>query len=280
MSEVAAFTPPEHDLFERPTSSKAAARAARRAARNAKVEGQTVKPLVPKNETQRDYIECLDQGESVIAIGPAGTGKTYIPARRAARGLVEGKFEKIIVSRVTASKREHAIGFLPGNIDAKMKPWLTPVIEGIRAEVSAKTFDTWKGEGRFEIVPFEYMRGRTFENAFVILDEGQNATFEDLTLFLTRTGEGSQVVVAGDLDQIDIPNSGLSDIVDLAEQFEIMDVVEFSEDDVVRSALAKAWVKAIAARRREQEAQRAAANEQAARDSSFGGSAPQFIRNT
>jgi hypothetical protein len=79
------------------------------------------------------------------------------------------------------SKREHGIGFLPGNIDAKMKPWLTPVIEGLRAEVSGTTLDKWKAEGRFEIVPFEYMRGRTFENAAVILDEAQNATFDDLT---------------------------------------------------------------------------------------------------
>jgi phosphate starvation-inducible PhoH-like protein len=240
----------ELETFERPPSSKAAARAARRAERASKEHRLYAKPLHPKNETQRDYLGLLRQGESIFCVGPAGTGKTYLAARVAAQHLIAGEIEKIIISRVTVSKPRHAIGFLPGNIDAKMKPWLTPVIEGIRAEVSGAALDKWKMEGRFEIVPFEYMRGRTFENAVVILDEAQNATFEDLELFITRTGEGSQVIVCGDPSQIDIPNSGLGAMLDLSEEFDIMDVIEFSEDDVVRSRLAKAWVKAIAAHKR------------------------------
>jgi len=244
------YHPLDQEAFDRPPSTKAAARAARRADRNQKQASHHAPPLVAKTEAQADYLEVLRAADSVFAIGPAGTGKTYLAARIAAQRLIKGEIDKIIVSRVTVSKREHAIGFLPGNIDAKMKPWLTPVIEGLRAEVSAKTMDTWKTNGQFEIVPFEYMRGRTFENAVVILDEAQNATFDDLTLFVTRTGEGTQVIIAGDPGQVDIPNSGLEDIVDLAEEFEIMDVIEFSEEDVVRSKLAKAWVKAIAARKR------------------------------
>lgn len=260
MNEVAEYHPLE-SAFERPPSTKAAARAARRAERAAKEARNHSKPLVAKNETQQDYLDVLRAADSVIAIGPAGTGKTYLAARIAAQRLIRGEIDKIIISRVTVSKREHQIGFLPGNIDAKMKPWLTPVIEGIRAEVSGNTLDQWKANGQFEIVPFEFMRGRTFERAAIILDEAQNATFEDLTLFLTRTGEGSQVIVAGDPNQVDIPNSGLEEIVILAEDHEIMDVVEFSEDDVVRSPLAKAWVKAIAARKRrlEEEARERAA---------------------
>lgn len=258
MSEVSAFHPLDESPFERPPSTKAAARAARRAERAAKEARTSAKPLVAKNENQRLYMELLRAGQPVIALGPAGTGKTYIPARIAAQGMIAGKFEKIIVTRVTVSKKEHAIGFLPGNIDAKMKPWLTPVIEGIRAEVSGNTLDQWKTNGQFEIVPFEFMRGRTFENAFIILDEAQNATYEDLLLFLTRTGNGSLVVVAGDPGQVDIPNSGLEEIVDLAEDEDIQDVVEFTEDDVVRSEYAKAWVKADAKRRRLREARKAA----------------------
>jgi phosphate starvation-inducible PhoH-like protein len=245
------YHPLDQNAFERPpTPTKAQARAARRAERSEKQTRQIAKPLVAKNPTQQDYLDILRDLDSVFAIGPAGTGKTYLAARIAAQQMIAGKVEKIIISRVTVSKAKHAIGFLPGNIDAKMKPWLTPVIEGIRAEVSANTMDQWKAQGQFEIVPFEYMRGRTFENCFVILDEAQNADFDDLTLFLTRTGEGTQVVVCGDPGQIDIHNSGLEDIVDLAERHEIMDVIEFTEDDVVRSKLAKAWVKAIGERRR------------------------------
>ncbi len=253
MSEIAYDPLNSHqEAFERPPQkTKAQARAERRADRKAK--GHTnAPPLKPKTETQADYIDILRAGESAFAVGPAGTGKTYIAARIAAQQMIQGKIDKIIVSRVTVSSPRHAIGFLPGNIDAKMKPWLTPVIEGIRAEVSGNTLDEWKQQGRFEIVPFEYMRGRTFENAFVILDEAQNACFADLELFVTRTGEGTQIVICGDHSQIDIPNSGLEDILSLAEEYEIMDVIEFTEDDVVRSKLAKAWVKAIAAYKRQQ----------------------------
>ncbi len=252
MADSSSFHPLDQDaVFERPTSSKAQARQARRLEKANKALGQAIKPLVAKNDNQRDYIDCLDEKESVLAIGPAGVGKTYIAGRKAAQRMVKGEIEKIIVSRVTVSKREHALGFLPGNIDAKMKPWMTPIIEGIRAEVSGSTLDKWKAEGKFEIVPFEYMRGRSFDNCVIILDEAQNATVDDLKLFLTRTGEDSQVIVCGDPDQVDIPNSGLNMIVDLADQFQIMDIIEFTEDDVVRSKFAKAWVQAFSALKRE-----------------------------
>ncbi|USN14938.1 PhoH-like protein [Brevundimonas phage vB_BpoS-Domovoi] len=243
-----AYTPFE-PMHERPLT-KAQARAARRAERSAKQTKHTAKPLVPKTENQADYLEVLKEGDSVFAIGPAGTGKTYLAARIAAQRMLKGDIEKIIISRVTASKKGHQIGFLPGNIEAKMAPWLTPVIEGIRAEVSKTQLEMWKSEGKFEIVPFEYMRGRTFDNACVILDEAQNAEFDDLYLLLTRTGNGTQVVVAGDHSQVDIHNSGLEEIVNISDDWEIMDIVEFTEDDVVRSEMAKKWVKAISHRNR------------------------------
>ncbi|AFU87979.1 PhoH-like phosphate starvation-inducible [Caulobacter phage CcrColossus] len=237
----------DDSTFERPpTKSKAQARAERRAERASKQAEHRAPPLVPKTENQREYIEILRDANSCIALGPAGTGKTYIAARIAAQRKMAGHVDKIIITRVNVSKREHALGFLPGNIDAKMKPWMTPVVEGLRAEVSAKVMDTWKAAGEFEIVPFEFMRGRTFDNAFVILDEAQNASFDDLELFVTRTGQGSQVVICGDPGQIDIPNSGLEIITDIAEENGIVDTIEFTEEDVVRSAEAKAWVKGIA----------------------------------
>lgn len=226
-------------------SPKAEARRFRKASKVAKTT-QSYVPLTPKTERQAELITLLNDGEDVFAVGGAGTGKTYIPSRIAARALVEGKIGKIIICRVTVTSTRHALGFLPGKLDQKLAPWLVPVIEGIRAEVSSQTFEQWKLEGRVEFVSFEHMRGRTFSNCFVLLDEAQNATYSDLRLFLTRIGEGAQVVITGDGDQVDIPNSGLEDILDLVEDYDVpMAIVEFEPEDVVRSKLAKAWVMAF-----------------------------------
>jgi phosphate starvation-inducible PhoH-like protein len=242
----AEYNPLDH--FDRPPATKAQARAARRAEKATKQQHQSrsAPPLVAKSETQAELLSCLRDGESVFAIGPAGTGKTYLPARIAAQKLLSGSIDKIIVARVTVSDRRHALGFLPGKLEAKMEPWLIPVIEGIRAEMSLQTYEQLKGQGKIEYCSFEHIRGRTFGNCVVILDEAQNATFKDLKVFLTRQGENCQVVVTGDLDQIDIPDSGLDEVIDLCERYNVpMDIVEFGEDEVVRSAGAKAWVKAF-----------------------------------
>lgn len=237
--------------MEAPSSSRKAANRHKRAADRAEKKrppGES-RPLMAKTKKQGLYIAALMGGDSAAAVGGAGTGKTYIASRIAAKKLLTGAVDKIIVARVTVSKAKHANGFLPGKLDAKMAPWLIPVIDGIRAEVSAQTLETWKNEGRFEIASFEHMRGRTFADAFVILDEAQNADLGDLRLFLTRIGENSQVVVTGDMDQIDIPDSGLATCLDLIERHNInMAIFEFTSDDVVRSQFAKAWVKAFAQR--------------------------------
>lgn len=236
------------DIFAvEPRSTKAAARAARREDHRKRQDSRATKPLQPKTIRQGYLLEALKAGESACAVGSAGTGKTYIPARIAAQKLIEGKIDKIIVARVTVSKAKHSIGYLPGKIDAKMLPWLQPVIDGLRAEVSASTLEDWKQTGRFEIASFEHMRGRTFEKCFVILDEAQNCDFGDLRLFLTRIGEDSQVVITGDLDQIDIHDSGLPSVLDMIEKYDLpMHVIEFTEEDVVRSSFAKSFVKAFA----------------------------------
>ncbi|AXQ69182.1 PhoH-like phosphate starvation-inducible [Caulobacter phage CcrBL9] len=243
------------DMFEARPLNKAAVRAQRRAAaknqpasdrRQRAGDQPGAKPLEAKTAKQAEYIAHLQAGKSVAATGGAGTGKTYVAARVGARGLIEGRFEKIVLCRVAVSKPKHAMGFLPGKIEDKLKPWLVPVIDGLRAEVSAGTLDEWKAKGMFEVVAFEHMRGRTFSNAFVILDEAQNADFGDLKLFLTRTGANSQIVLTGDMDQIDIPNSGLSEVIDMILDYDVpVEVVQFTSADVVRSALAKAFVQAF-----------------------------------
>lgn len=231
-------------IFEGRRPSRAEARHQRKAE---KTQAKTPKPLEALTQNQGDYITLLRSHQSVVATGPAGTGKTYIPARIFARALIDGRLDKIIVSRVTVSEPKHALGFLPGKADAKMLPWLIPVIEAIRAEVSASTFEQWKNEGRFEIVPFEHMRGRSFHDAGIILDEAQNASYKDLKLFLTRTGKNSQVVIAGDTDQIDVHDSGLPEIAAMVRTHDLpMESLAFTEDDVVRSPFARAWVKAFA----------------------------------
>lgn len=255
MSEVHEYHPLDTNAFERPPSlTKAQARAARRAERTAKQQEHRAPPLVALNEAQQDYIDILRENRSVIVLGPAGTGKTYIAGRIAAQRKLKGEIEKIIVTRVNVSKKEFALGHLPGDLNAKMKPWMVPIMEGIRSEVSAKIMEDWKSKGEFEIVPFEFMRGRTFSDAVVILDEAQNASFSALEMFVTRTGTNSQVIICGDPNQVDIPDSGLEDIADIAEEDEIVDTMEFTEDDVVRSAEAKAWVKGIAKYKRKREA--------------------------
>lgn len=234
------------DIFEasdQTRSTKAAARAARRAEKN-KARGGFSSPLMPRTPRQREYFEALWARESVFAVGPAGSGKTYGPARVAARALLDQKIEKIIVARVTVADKKHALGFLPGKLNDKLKPWLTPVLDGIRAEVGSHTLDQWIQDGRVEIASFEHMRGRTFQKAFILLDEAQNASYLDLKLFLTRIGEESQVIVTGDLDQIDVSDSGLLRVIDLCRKYHgPLRVVEFGEEDVVRSQFTKEWVR-------------------------------------
>ena len=204
-------------------------------------------PLIPKTAKQRTYIEALRRGESVFGVGPAGTGKTYIPARLAARKLLDDTISKIIITRVTVATK-HALGFLPGKMEAKMAPWLVPVFDGLRAEMNAATLEKLRQENRIEIAPFEFMRGRTFSDSCVLLDEAQNANLSDLKLFLTRIGENCQVIVTGDLDQVDVKDSGLSRVLFLAEEHNVpIRIVRFTEEDVVRSVFTRAWVSAFAA---------------------------------
>lgn len=236
-----------------PRLTKAAARAKRRADRDVKKDPiasskVNYKALEAKTPRQHTYIKALKAGQSAIAVGGAGTGKTYVAARIFAKKLLESRIDKIIIARVTVGKAKHSLGFLPGKLDAKLAPWLVPVIEGIRAEISAAAFEQLKEAGKIEFASFEHMRGRTFKDCCVLLDEAQNADFGDLKLLLTRWGEGAQYVVTGDMDQIDVHDSGLDTVIGLVKKHAIpINIIAFTDDDVVRSPMAKAWVKAFSA---------------------------------
>lgn len=230
------------------TKSKAEARRERRAAKQAAQPGS--QPLVPQSRNQELLLDYLRSGKSVFATGGAGTGKTYVPSRFAARAKVERRFDRIIICRPAVSRDKHKLGFRPGNTKMKMAEWMVPIVEALRKEVSAATLDQWESEGKFEIVPFESMRGRTFDDAFIILDEAQNCDFLDLRMFLTRIGMHSQVVITGDTDQIDIHGSALSDVINMVMDSDDPDLadlefVQFTEDDCVRSPMARGFVRAF-----------------------------------
>lgn len=207
------------------------------------------RPLSARTETQREYIEALQESTQVFAIGPAGTGKTYIPARLAAQALKNKRIEKIYIARPTVAPKRHSQGFLPGKLEQKLAPWLVPILDAMKEEVSAATLKQWMDDKTVEFLSFEHLRGRTLRDCWVILDEAQNCTIADLKLFLTRKGEDSVYVIAGDTDQVDgeaIPDSGLAPVIDMIERFDLSpEIVEFDEEDVVRSADAKEWVKAF-----------------------------------
>lgn len=223
--------------------TKSEKRRLRQGAKDTRTEQKIKRPLTPKTETQRFYLECLNTETQVFAVGGAGTGKTYLAARFAIRKLVENKFEKLIIARPTVSQKRHELGFLPGNLEAKLRPWLVPILSSFNDEVSPADVDKLKNLNKIEFLSFEHMRGRTFNDSVIILDEAQNCTFADLKLFLTRIGENSLTIVNGDMDQVDIADSGLEKIIDIIYDHDLSPaVVEFTEEDVVRSQNAKEWV--------------------------------------
>jgi phosphate starvation-inducible PhoH-like protein len=232
--------------FEVPISEKARKRQLRKQVKAKRNENRRTIPLTPKNESQKFYLDCLKDSDQIFAIGPAGTGKTYIAARVAMKALSLGDIEQIYVARPTVSMGKHRMGFLPGKLDAKMKPWFIPIVDAFKDEVPAALYDKFYQEGKIEFVSFEHIRGRTFSDSFVILDEAQNCTLHDLKTFLTRIGEDTQLVVCGDLDQCDIPDSGLDEVVSMIEKFDLnASVCDFLASDVVRSKIAQEWVTAF-----------------------------------
>jgi phosphate starvation-inducible PhoH-like protein len=205
-----------------------------------------VSPLLPKNPAQKNYIECIYRFPQVFVTGPAGTGKTYIAAAIAADMYLRNQIRKIILTRpnIPAGK---SLGFFAGTIEDKIAPWVVPLTEVLEDRLGKGKYEIALKRKDIEIVPFEVMRGRSFNNAFVILDEGQNLTPHEMKMFLTRIGEDTKVIVNGDLLQHDLrETSGLSVAIDLIFKHNIEAAVcHFDHDDVVRSGICAQWTRAF-----------------------------------
>lgn len=202
--------------------------------------------LQPKTQRQQDYIDALKQCLQVVVTGSAGTGKTYIAASWAAKQYLEGNISKIILTRPNVPSGR-SLGFFPGTMEEKMAPWVIPFTDVLQEHLGGAVFDAAMKKGNIDIVPFEVMRGRTFHNAFVILDEAQNTTPGEMKMFLTRIGDHTQVVINGDIKQTDLKaTSGLKTILDMVNDQRLpIPHVEFTIDDIVRSDICAMWVKAF-----------------------------------
>ncbi len=206
--------------------------------------------VVPRSPVQAAYLRALDEYELVFAVGPAGTGKTYLAVAMAVAMLAAGRVDRIILSRPAVEAGER-LGFLPGDLREKIDPYLRPLYDALYDMMPGDKVRRRLEGGDIEIAPLAFMRGRTLSNAFAILDEGQNTTPVQMKMFLTRLGENSRMVVTGDLSQIDLPRgarSGLRDAIDTLEDVEGATVISFSDADVERHDLVTRIVRAYDAR--------------------------------
>ncbi len=197
------------------------------------------KPIVPKTLGQRHYVTTIRKKDIVFGIGPAGTGKTYLAVVTAVAALKEGKVKRILLTRPAVEAGE-SLGFLPGDLQEKVDPYLRPLYDALNDVLGPDGVAKALERGLIEIAPLAYMRGRTLDDSFVILDEAQNTTPEQMKMFLTRLGFGSHMVITGDVTQIDLPKgkkSGLIDAQRILKDIEEIGIVYFSEQDVVRHAL-------------------------------------------
>jgi len=208
---------------------------------------KTPKILVnPKGLNQEKYLEFIEKKTLTIGIGPAGTGKTYLAVAMAVQELISGKVEKLLLTRPALEAGEK-LGFLPGDLNQKIDPYLRPLYDALFQTLGFKETNKFINNSVIEIAPLAFMRGRTLNNSFIILDEGQNTTQEQMKMFLTRFGYGSKVVVTGDLTQMDLPkdtNSGLVHALKVLTDIKDIGFVRFNSKDVVRNYLVQKIVEA------------------------------------
>lgn len=200
----------------------------------------------PKSPTQKAYIEAIDKHDIVIAIGPAGTGKTYLAMAMAVSALMKKEVSRIILARPAVEAGEK-LGFLPGDMFEKVNPYLRPLYDALFDMMDVERANRLIERGDIEIAPLAFMRGRTLNDSFVILDEAQNATAEQMKMFLTRLGFHSKVVVTGDITQIDLPSDRVSGLIEVKEVLRDIDGIQFvyfDEKDVVRHRLVQDIIKA------------------------------------
>ncbi len=202
--------------------------------------------IKPKTLGQKTYLQSIHDHDVVFGIGPAGTGKTYLAVASAVQAFRDSKVHKIILTRPAVEAGER-LGFLPGDMQDKVDPYLRPLNDALFEILGPDKILKYKEKGLIEIAPLAYMRGRTLDNAFVILDEAQNTTPEQMKMFLTRLGFGSKAIITGDITQIDLPEkkkSGLKQAIPILEQVNGVDFVYFSKHDIVRHKLVQRIVEA------------------------------------
>ncbi|MFT5200226.1 MAG: phosphate starvation-inducible PhoH-like protein [Planctomycetota bacterium] len=211
--------------------------------------GFKVRPVEPRNENQRKYLDLIEKHNLVFSLGAAGTGKTYLAVSAAIRMLRRGEVRRLVITRPVVEAGEH-LGFLPGDLQQKLNPYMRPIYDALHDMIHPDDLARLEEANVIEVAPLAYMRGRTLSNAFVILDEAQNTTLGQMKMFLTRMGEGSHMVVTGDPSQNDLDHrvrSGLMDAVGRLRGFEGIGTIEFTADDVVRHPLVAQIIRAYQA---------------------------------
>jgi phosphate starvation-inducible PhoH-like protein len=200
--------------------------------------------LLPRTDKQKDFIDALNTSSQIFVLGPAGTGKTYITATYAAQLYSEKKIDKIVITRPHVAVGKE-LGFLKGDLAEKTMPWALPVLDVLEKHLGKGVVETAIKAGNIEMAPLALMRGRSFEESFIIVDETQNITTHELKMLLTRVGEGTTIVLNGDVQQSDLKEAdGLSKVIHLAKKHMLpVPIIEFGVEDIVRSDICAQWVK-------------------------------------
>ncbi len=218
----------------------------------AKIAGDVIcitakgRPLKPKTLGQKKYVESIRTNTVTLGIGPAGTGKTYLAVAMAVQAFKAHGINRIILTRPAVEAGEK-LGFLPGDLQNKVDPYLRPLYDALFDMLGAETFQKYQEKGNIEVAPLAYMRGRTLDDSFIILDEAQNTTPEQMKMFLTRLGFNSKAVITGDITQIDLPDSKKSGLIEaqrVLREVEDIAIVTFTEKDVVRHKIVQDIIKA------------------------------------
>ena len=206
------------------------------------------RPIKPKTIGQKDYIKTIQAKPVTIGVGPAGTGKTYLAVAAAVSAFREKEVSRIILTRLAVEAGER-LGFLPGDLQSKVDPYLRPLYDALFDMLGPETYQKYLEKGSIEVAPLAYMRGRTLDDSFIILDEAQNTSREQMKMFLTRMGFGSKVVITGDVTQIDLPSdkpSGLKEAMKVLDGVEGVGICRLTQNDVVRHIMVQRIIEAYA----------------------------------
>ena len=204
------------------------------------------KPIKPKTLGQKRYVDAIKKNTTTLGIGPAGTGKTYLAVAAAVAAFRDKQVNRIILTRPAVEAGER-LGFLPGDLQSKVDPYLRPLYDALFDMLGAETYNKYLERGSIEVAPLAYMRGRTLDDSFIILDEAQNTSREQMKMFLTRLGFGSKIVITGDITQIDLPRdtvSGLKEAMRVLDGVEDIAICRLNEADVVRHVIVQRIIKA------------------------------------